>query len=99
MASLDNAKMASHATGNTKPWRKCAKSRNWFLTLNEATKYEMLKDYLMGLKTIQYYKACRELAPSTGHEHYHIYCQFTNTILLSPKKTYGAHIEVARGST
>ena len=52
MATLEHAEMATHATGNTKPQRRVAKNRNWFLTLNETTKYEMLKDYLMGLKSL-----------------------------------------------
>lgn len=53
MATVDHAEMATHATGNTKPRRgSVAKNRNWFLTLNEPTKYEMLKDYLMGLKSL-----------------------------------------------
>lgn len=53
MATLENLEMATHATGNTIPQRRnVAKNRNWFLTLNEPTKYEMLKNYLMGLKTL-----------------------------------------------
>lgn len=75
MATLAHQEMATHATGNTIPQRKSvAKNRNWFLTLNEPTKYEMLKDYLMGLKSLQYFKSCREFAPTTNHEHIHIYC-------------------------
>ena len=40
----------------------------------------------------------REKAPTTGHEHIHIYAHFTNMIKLSSKKVLGAHIDICRGT-
>lgn len=85
--------------GNTiQPMVKLPKARDWQLTLNEVDKYNDLKGYLTGLKSNNYYIACKEIAPTTGHEHIHIYVQFTNSISLSIKKTCGAHIEKCRGT-
>lgn len=42
--------------------------------------------------------ACKEIAPNTGHEHIHIYCQFTSPKRLSLKKLCGCHVEICRGS-
>lgn len=83
--------MATHALGNTK-------ARAFQLTLNEVEKYPVLYKYLSGLKTISYLIACKENAPTTGHEHIHVYCQFKNAIKLSIKKCCGAHIEKCRGT-
>ena len=74
------------------------KARCFQLTLNEVSKYEELRNYLMGLKTLRYYISCKEVAPSTGHEHIHIYVQFTDPLSLSIKKTCGAHIERCYGT-
>ena len=52
----------------------------------------------LGLKTLNYYIATREIAPSTGHVHIHIYCQFTNSVRLSLKKLMGAHLDKCYGS-
>lgn len=41
----------------------------------------------------------REFAPTTGHEHYHIYCQFTNSVTLKFEKFAGhAWAAECRGS-
>ena len=88
--------MASHATGNTEP--VALKARDWQLTLNEVDKYDALAEYLKGLKSNNYLISCKEIAPTTGHEHIHIYVQFTNMIKLSIKKCCGAHIERCRGT-
>lgn len=74
------------------------KARHWQLTLNEVGKWKALKDYLMGLKNLNYLIACQEKAPTTGHPHIHCYVQFTGPQRLSKKKTEGAHLEMCRGT-
>lgn len=73
------------------------KARAYQLTLNEVEKYEGVLEYLKGCK-ISYLISCKEIAPSTGHEHIHIYVQFPTPRSLSVKKCLGAHIEKCRGS-
>ena len=85
--------------GNTKPAKVAIpKARHFQITLNEIDKYLDVKNYIMGLKNLNYYIACKELAPTTNHEHIHIYCQFTNTQKISLKKLKGAHIEMCKGT-
>lgn len=93
MASLE---MASLGSGNTIQNR--AKSRNYQLTLNETAKYEQLLEYLYSLKSLTYLIAAKEIAPTTGHEHIHIYLHFKTVIKLSIRKCCGAHIEICRGT-
>lgn len=90
-AEMATDEMATHTLGNTKA-RACQ------LTLNEVDRYPKLKEYLTGLKTLNYLVSCKEIAPTTGHEHIHVYCQFKNAIKLSVKKCCGAHIEKCRGT-
>lgn len=74
-------------------------SRNFLLTLNEPDEtYKKIKEYLFGLKTLNYFISTLEKAPTTGHKHIHIYCQFETSIKLSLKKLLGAHIDKCRGS-
>lgn len=80
------------------PSGKSKKARNFQLTLNEVDKFEEVKKYLLGLKQINYIIACQEVAPTTGHIHNHIYCQFNSPSSLNIKKLCGAHIEEAFGS-
>lgn len=89
--------MASHSSGNTIP-SPSAKSRNFQITLNEVERWEKLKAYLSSRKLLNYAIACKEIAPSTGHEHIHCYIQFNNSTQLAVSKIQGAHIEVCRGS-
>ena len=87
--------MASARSGNTKP---SLAARNYQLTLNDVSTFDNVKAYLTSSKMLSYIIACKEIAPTTGHEHIHIYVQFNQTKRLSIKKLLGAHIEVCRGS-
>ena len=93
MATVD---MATVAAGNTKA--AATKAKHFQLTLNEVEKFDELRDYLLGLKSLTYGIACKEKAPTTGHEHIHIYVQFGNALKLSIKKLCGAHVEYCRGT-
>ena len=77
--------------------KKCKKARAFQLTLNDVDAAGDVFNYLRGLQN-NYLIACREKAPSTGHEHIHVYVQFPTPHALSLKKIGGAHIEVCRGS-
>ena len=90
--------MTTVLPGNTSPGRTF-RSRNFQLTLNETSKYEALSGEFKKLKTCAFMISCREIAPTTGHEHVHMYVHFTQPYTLSRKiMSYGAHIEICRGS-
>lgn len=89
--------MASVRSGNTKA-DLTMKARNYMLTLNDISVYEFLADNLKTYKTITYLLAYKELAPTTGHPHIHIFAHFKNMIKLSAKKCLGAHIDICRGT-
>lgn len=82
-------------SGNTKP---SVAAKHFQLTINDISTYDAVSRYLLDSKMINYYIACKETAPTTGHEHIHIYCQFKQTKRLSIKKCKGAHIELCRGT-
>ena len=75
------------------------KGRNFLITLNEIEYFTEVKDYLRSLKNFNYAIACKEKAPTTGHIHSHIYCQFSCSTTLSKNKMKGAHIDKTRGTT
>lgn len=68
-------------------------------TLNEPERFESLKGKIL-LKDPQYVIACKEIAPSTGKEHIHIYVQWKKKLRVKAKKNdwENAHIENCRGS-
>lgn len=74
------------------------KAKAFQFTLNEIDRYSKLKNYLMGLKNLRYFISCKEKAPSTGHEHIHIYAQFNKQSDISFSKCEGAHIEKCYGT-
>lgn len=89
--------MTTEVSGNTKP--STFKARAFQLTLNETSKYEALKNEILKLKSCDYLISCQEIAPTTGHEHIHIYIHFSTPYKISKKiMNYGAHIEICKGS-
>lgn len=84
-------------SGNTKP--STFRARAFQFTLNETCFYDDLKELLTNLKTCDYLISCKEIAPTTGHEHIHIYAHFSQTYKLSKKiLDIGAHVEICKGS-
>lgn len=71
------------------------KARRFFLTINDVSTYEEVKKNIQSRRTFRYLVAGKEIAPETGHEHIHMYVEFTNTIQLTTKTCCGAHIEPA----
>lgn len=72
-------------------------ARRFQLTLNEVDKFEDVKGYLINHQRFRYIICCKEKAPTTGHEHIHIYVCFTKPVMLSMKKICGAHLEPCKG--
>ncbi len=68
------------------------------LTINKISEWGAILEYLQSLTSINYIIACREYAPTTKKEHYHVYIQFKFAMNLSKKKLLSAHIEICRGS-
>lgn len=73
-------------------------STAFLITLNQIDKFELIKEYLMSLKYINYGIAGKEHAPTTGHLHIHIFVQFTKSCRLSIPKLHGAHIDKCYGT-
>lgn len=80
---------------NTNIWR----ARAFLFTINEIDKYDTLKEIISSLKSCDYYISCLEKAPTTGHEHIHMYVHFTSSYRLSKKiLELGVHIDICKGS-
>ena len=84
--------------GSNSSDKKFYKGRNFQLTLNEPEKWNDLRLYITGFKSMQYIIACKEKAPTTGHEHIHCYIQYKDNTKLVVSKLQGAHIEKCKGS-
>lgn len=73
-------------------------STAFLLTLNQPSKFDKVKQYLLSLRTLSYAIAGKEKAPSTGHEHIHIFVQFKRTCRLSLKFLCGCHVDKCNGT-
>lgn len=74
------------------------KGRNFLITLNQVERFDELKKYIERLKSLTYAIATKEVAPSTGHEHIHVYCQFGSPTALAKAKLCDAHVDKCKGS-
>lgn len=89
--------LTSQVSGNTTP--STFRARSFLFTLNQIEKYETLKGLITKLKSCNYFLAAKEKAPTTGHEHIHIYAHFESNYKLNKKiMAVGAHIDICRGS-
>ena len=73
-------------------------ARRFQLTLNQVELYDDIVSYLVQRKSFKYLLSCKEKAPSTDHEHIHIFVCFSNAVRLSQTKLAGAHVEICHGS-
>lgn len=87
--------MSSIISGNT---NTSISARHFQLTLNDVSKFDKVKSYLTKSKMLKYIIASKEVAPTTGHEHIHIYVQFNQKKRLAFKKLEGAHVELCKGT-
>lgn len=89
----------TEAPGNTNTGALVFRGRAFQFTLNEICWYDDIIEILQKLKTCDYLISCQEEAPTTGHEHVHIYAHFSQPYKLPQKLLkYGMHIEICRGS-
>lgn len=89
--------MTAVASGNTRP--SAFRARAFQFTLNRPEKFDELKVLIEALKSCDYVVACQEVAPTTGHEHVHMYAHFSQTYTLNKKiLNVGAHVEICKGS-
>lgn len=89
--------MTAQVSGNTTP--STFRARSFLLTLNECEKYEGLLQELTKLKSLKYLVSAKELAPTTQHEHIHIYIHFESSYKLSKKiLSFGSHVDICKGS-
>lgn len=79
---------------------KLNKARDWQFTFNKIELFPKFKNYIMGIKSLNYCIATQEKAPTTGHLHIHFYCQFKNCFKPSIKKIKecSVHVEQCFGS-
>lgn len=78
--------------------QKLSKCNSAFqLTINEENVVGDVLNYIRSLKP-NYLIACKEVAPTTGHIHFHAYVQFPRSKRLCLKKLLGAHVESCKGS-
>lgn len=88
--------ITSQVLGNT---NKNFRARAFLLTLNEISKFDFLLEQIDKLKSCDYYIAAKEIAPTTGHEHIHMYIHFESNYKLSKKiLSTGVHVDISRGS-
>lgn len=73
-------------------------SSSFLITLNEVDNFSMLREYLISLAGLRYAIAGKEKAPTTGHEHIHIFIQFERSVRLSINRLYGAHVDKCYGT-
>lgn len=73
-------------------------STAFLITLNQIEYFDEIQEYLLSLKNLSYAIAGKELAPTTGHPHIHIFCQFSKSCRLSIQKLMGAHIDKCMGT-
>lgn len=85
-------------TGNTGAVSRRYRGRHFQLTINNVDTYDEIYKYLTKYSTLKYLISCRETAPTTGHDHIHIYVQFSQSKILDTKNLYGAHLEVCKGT-
>lgn len=91
--------MTSQCSGNTKEHCVNLKARAFQFTINEIEKYNTLIEIIKNLKSCDYYISCLEKAPTTGHEHIHLYVHFNNMYRISKKiLELKTHIEICKGS-
>lgn len=88
--------MTSDATSDARSSVLCA--RRFQITLNEPDKYQTILNWVTHHTTFKYLISCKEKAPTTEHEHIHIYVCFKNIFRFPCPNPWGAHVEICRGS-
>lgn len=96
--SLGNTKATCYISDNDPIKKASFRGRRFLLTLNEPSKWELLKDYLTQKNKPTYIIAALEEAPTTGHQHIHCFVKYGKVVTLSTAKLQGARVDICRGS-
>lgn len=72
--------------------------RNFLITLNQVENFADLKEYLTHFTSLNYAIATKEKAPKTGHEHIHVFCQYSSVVHLKGSELFGSHVDKCFGS-
>ena len=72
--------------------------RSFNITLNDLERFESLRETLLKKINFQYIVCAKEKAPTTGHEHMHIFVQYNKPVRFKIEEFQGAHVEPCRGS-
>lgn len=94
---MAKVEMAKVSPGNTKAGLT-QKAVNYLITLNDPEVYDGVAYNIKQYKSLSYWLAYREEAPTTGHKHIHIFAHFKVPIKISLKKLCGAHLDICRGT-
>lgn len=91
--------LTSQDPGNTISGSPVIRARAFLFTINQVETYEAFEECFKKLKSCDYYVSAREFAPTTGHEHIHVYAHFESNYKLSKKiLSFKAHIDICKGS-
>lgn len=93
---VNSVKTTTTVSGSTIQRR--LRARSFQLTCNTLESYEASLIELRKSKVLDYLIACKEIAPTTGHVHYHIYAHHYDARNLNIKNLNGAHVEICRGN-
>lgn len=91
-------KMADDGKSKRKKDNQTKASTSFMITLNQVERFSDLLYYIKTLKSLTYGIAGKEKAPTTGHEHIHMFIQCKHSIRLSINKLQGAHVEKCYGT-
>lgn len=69
------------------------KGRIFLITLNQEENWPRLREYLH-TRPVEYMYAAHEVAPTTGHDHMHIFIMYTRRIDLAGGKMEGARVDI-----
>lgn len=88
-----NEKLGLGNTNTTPTFQFRLRGKHFLLTLNEVENYDILKKALVSYSTLLYLISCKEKAPTTGHEHIHIYIRFSRDKTLWASKLFNVNIQ------
>lgn len=72
------------------------RARRFMMEINQLEKYEQIKKNLMSRRTFRYLVSGKEVAPETGKEHIHLYVEFKQSTVLTPKTLCNCHADVVK---
>lgn len=94
----DHRSLDTVVSGNTNP-ETMLRGRAFQFTIHQLPKYTAILNHMTNLKSCDYGISCREVCPTTGKKHIHLYVHFTQPYRMPAKiLALNQHIEICRGS-